>query len=266
MLSPDAKPRIDRALFASNGPLAIPRQQATQPPVSLAIANAGANLQNGLPIALTPDADRPGLTKTQAAVERTVTEHAVTVRTLPQPAATAHAALQAQWQENVEQDIKLHSREIAVGATGIDRPVSGTGSAIQAAQSASTESARHIASQISVSVSQGHGKTTEILLNPEELGRVRLTISAGEGALTLTVLADRPETQELLRRHIDVLAQEFKALGYQDLAFAFAEGGHSDGSDSPEEGELNGGTSVIENETIQEQALGLPSSGLDLRL
>jgi flagellar hook-length control protein FliK len=43
----------------------------------------------------------------------------------------------------------------------------------------------------------------------------------------LVVLTDRPEIQELLRRHIDVLAQEFKALRYESVSFYFNADGQS---------------------------------------
>jgi flagellar hook-length control protein FliK len=51
-----------------------------------------------------------------------------------------------------------------------------------------TETARHAAQQIETAVFKGNSKTTEIALNPEELGRVRLTLTAINGALTLVSL------------------------------------------------------------------------------
>jgi len=57
------------------------------------------------------------------------------------------------------------------------------------------------------------GHPIEIALDPPELGRVRLTLTEVNGALTLTIVADRPDTVDLMRRHLDLLAQEFARAG-----------------------------------------------------
>jgi flagellar hook-length control protein FliK len=85
------------------------------------------------------------------------------------------------------------------------------------------ETVRHVATQLAGAVADRTGRPTEISLNPEELGRVRLTISAADTAINLSISAERQETTDLLRRHIDALAQEFKELGYDDISFSFAE-------------------------------------------
>ncbi|MBF9057685.1 hypothetical protein HKCCSP123_00680 [Rhodobacterales bacterium HKCCSP123] len=53
----------------------------------------------------------------------------------------------------------------------------------------------------------------EVALDPPELGRVRLSFSETGGALTLAISADRPETAELMRRHLSLLTQEFQRAG-----------------------------------------------------
>ncbi len=63
----------------------------------------------------------------------------------------------------------------------------------------------------------------EVTLAPEELGHVRMTLAAADGQMVLTLTADRPETVELMRRHIDQLAQDFRDLGFRDLSFSFAQ-------------------------------------------
>jgi hypothetical protein len=57
------------------------------------------------------------------------------------------------------------------------------------------------------------GHPIEIALDPPELGRVRLYMVELAGVLTLTIHAERPETAELMRRHLDLLAQEFLEAG-----------------------------------------------------
>ncbi|WP_159975413.1 flagellar hook-length control protein FliK [Roseobacter cerasinus] len=80
-----------------------------------------------------------------------------------------------------------------------------------------------IGRQLAEVLQQNPGRPVEVSLNPEELGRVRLNISAGEAGITVHVLAERPETLDLMRRHIDQLAREFQALGYDTINFAFNE-------------------------------------------
>lgn len=62
----------------------------------------------------------------------------------------------------------------------------------------------------------------ELTLDPEELGRVRMTLSGTDMSMTVTLVTERAETSDLMRRHIEVLAQEFRQLGYRDVSFNFA--------------------------------------------
>lgn len=66
-------------------------------------------------------------------------------------------------------------------------------------------------------------RLVEISLSPRELGSVKMSMTAGEGSLTLVVTAERGETLDLMRRHIDTLAQEFRRLGFSDLGFEFTQ-------------------------------------------
>ncbi len=64
----------------------------------------------------------------------------------------------------------------------------------------------------------------EVRLSPEELGSVRLSLHVTEGAVTLAIQAERPETLELMRRHADVLEREFRDAGFASLTFTFGQG------------------------------------------
>lgn len=110
----------------------------------------------------------------------------------------------------------------------------------------------------------------EVTLSPEELGRVRMSFATQDGALTMLVLADRPETLDLLRRHIDQLAQDFRDLGFQDLTFRFG-----DQPDPRQSQARAGGMDEAEPEPesqpkdVKRQPAPLPvtaDGGLDLRL
>ncbi|WP_370304228.1 flagellar hook-length control protein FliK [Pseudooceanicola sp.] len=67
-------------------------------------------------------------------------------------------------------------------------------------------------------------RAVEISLHPRELGRVHMALAVSEHGMTLTITADRPETLDLMRRHIDQLAQEFRQLGQNEVGFAFRQG------------------------------------------
>lgn len=113
-------------------------------------------------------------------------------------------------------------------------------------------------------------RPVELALNPEELGRVRLSISAAESGITVSVLAERPETLDLMRRHIDQLAREFQALGYTNINFAFNEGQSEHGENHGEAGNPRGDTHPITSsdavpETASPIKLGA-TTGVDLRL
>lgn len=112
-------------------------------------------------------------------------------------------------------------------------------------------------------------RPVEVSLNPEELGRVRMSISAAEGGITVHVLAERPETLDLMRRHIDQLAREFQALGYENISFAFNEGQSDTNAGSDDESNGQSGTRADLTDLSAEPAVPVQlaaSSGVDLRL
>ena len=105
--------------------------------------------------------------------------------------------------------------------------------------------AQHVAQQLAVTLRQPADRVTEMSLDPVELGKVRMTVRAQEQAIVMTVIADRPETADLMRRHVDVLQQEFRALGYTTVTLDFSAGqGQSpfDRADRRGDGQSNGAT------------------------
>ncbi|MDJ0825618.1 MAG: flagellar hook-length control protein FliK [Rhodobacter sp.] len=93
--------------------------------------------------------------------------------------------------------------------------------------------ARQTALQIAEAARHLPDRPVEITLNPEELGRVRMTLSAADDAIVVTLAVERGETADLLRRHIETLAQEFRSLGYRDISFEFGGGHGGAGMDNP---------------------------------
>jgi len=70
------------------------------------------------------------------------------------------------------------------------------------------------------------GRVVEVRLNPEELGQVRMLLTLAETTAVLTLSADRSETLDALRRHAELLSRDLRALGYDDVQFAFDHGTH----------------------------------------
>lgn len=201
--------------------------------VTSAAVEAGA-LHDTPPVALTVGGARPVLPReADMAISRETTET---------PAAQA-----------------AETRAPEQGMSAVARPTSppATGGA---------ETARAVAAQIAEVIGQRGGGDFEIALSPEELGRVRLGLSGAEGAMTVTVTAERPETLDLMRRHIDILAQELRELGFAKLSFSF---GHDDRRGHPGAEPLPDAPVAAGNKTdadTKEKAGQPVGPGLDLRL
>jgi hypothetical protein len=73
--------------------------------------------------------------------------------------------------------------------------------------------------------------SVEIRLSPEELGQVRMQLVSSDNGMTVHITADRPETLDLMRRHIDQLARDLAEAGYESASFSFGEGG--EGGEEP---------------------------------
>lgn len=76
------------------------------------------------------------------------------------------------------------------------------------------------------SIEQVHTDTgqemTEIRLDPEELGRLRITLEGEGDALRVRVEVERPETLDLLRRNMDRLADTLREAGYSQSDMQFS--------------------------------------------
>jgi flagellar hook-length control protein FliK len=61
----------------------------------------------------------------------------------------------------------------------------------------------------------------EVRLSPEELGRVRLSMTTIENGMNVLVTTERPETLDLIRRNIELFAADLAGQGFQNLNFSF---------------------------------------------
>jgi flagellar hook-length control protein FliK len=138
--------------------------------------------------------------------------------------------------------------------------------------------APHVARQLVEGMAQVAHRPVEIALSPHELGRVRMSIVSEDGTITVTIVAERPETLDLMRRHVDQLGQTFRNMGYDTINFAFGRGGEGGNQGSSEQGSTASGiqsgqgdpasetTDAGESASVTIQLDNARTSGVDIRL
>ena len=113
------------------------------------------------------------------------------------------------------------------------------------------------------------GQPIELALDPPELGRVRMQLVELSGVMTLTIHAERPETAELMRRHMDLLSQEFAEAGIDAPSVHISQDGadaQSDGKGLEDRGDqTSGATDAPSPETLQSRPV-TSTGAMDLRL
>ncbi|WP_082152712.1 flagellar hook-length control protein FliK [Candidatus Rhodobacter oscarellae] len=129
--------------------------------------------------------------------------------------------------------------------------------------------AQHTAQQLLSHAQPMREGTVEISLRPEELGRIRMTLALSDGAVSVSLLAERGETADLMRRNLDILSQEFRQLGYRDISFDFGEGQPRQDSDAEQDLAFGAGGAVSEEQPDDEdvwQGRTSVEGGVDIRL
>ena len=89
--------------------------------------------------------------------------------------------------------------------------------------------AQQVTRQIAVAIQNNANRTVELTLSPAELGRVRISLSSADAGMVVSIQADRPETLDLMRRNAELLADDFRDIGYDGATFSF------EGSDQQEQ-------------------------------
>lgn len=98
-----------------------------------------------------------------------------------------------------------------------------------------------------------------------------MSVHTEDGAITVNIIAERAETLDLMRRHIDQLGQTFRAMGYASISFAFGAGGGADKQTNDNE------NSTASNQQSSAKSMDHPepdlilidpasSTGVDIRL
>jgi hypothetical protein len=138
----------------------------------------------------------------------------------------------------------------------------------------SPDLARGAAVQMAQIVHHAGSGTVELTLSPEELGRVRISMSSEQGTLAVTLHADRPETLDMIRRHIDMFAEELRRLGHGSVGFSFQQGSAGFGGQQPSPGtsRFSGDDppGAADGSTLPPRTLATkphtPGVGIDIRL
>jgi hypothetical protein len=105
--------------------------------------------------------------------------------------------------------------------------------------------AHHVAQQLSAVINQRTDGTFEVALQPEELGRVRISISPQEGGIMIAVQAERGDTIDLMRRHAASLEQAFRDLGNGSVSLSFGHDPKGDTRAKPDRSADGGGDGEI---------------------
>ncbi|MES0828005.1 flagellar hook-length control protein FliK [Ruegeria sp. SCP11] len=154
-----------------------------------------------------------------------VTQMQLIAITKPTDEANAHPGPETE-------DVQV-AKEILASSTTRD-----SGLSVQAMTAATrAETTRAIASQMANAINvRSHSGTIEVALNPEELGRVSIVLNGRDDGLYMTITAERPETLDMMRRHLSVLEMEFQNFGLGGLSIdlgtsADARGDEPDGNE-----------------------------------
>ncbi|WP_090220233.1 flagellar hook-length control protein FliK [Epibacterium ulvae] len=129
--------------------------------------------------------------------------------------------------------------------------------------------ARRVSEQLGDAFATTGEKKVEVLLNPKELGRVEMQVETTETGVKITIDAERPETSDLMREHIDQLKKEFQQMGFTEVRFEFKEPPVQQPIENEREGQMNdllGNTDQDLDAAHIVQSLRLGETGLNLRV
>ena len=196
------------------------------------------------------------------------------VQTVQQPAASLQSTLSGGVAESAG-DANLLPPVLGLSgeAPGLSQLLAEASFGSQAAHR--PEMPRMIAAQIAEAFAAKGEQKMEVSLNPQELGHVKMRVVTSETGITMIIQTERPETGDLMRRHINELAEEFRRMGYEDISFEFSggEAGGGGAGDGTEDGSGQAGSGAETRaggaETAGQQTtqnLRHSSAGVDMRV
>jgi len=122
---------------------------------------------------------------------------------------------------------------------------------------------------IILAVSQSGTNTVDLVLKPEDLGKLRFEMTQNGDQIRIHLTVERPETMDLLRRNADQLLFEFRQAGYSGATLSFGHWGQGGQQQHPAPPPTDLPITSIsaarepQSATMQQLSSG---TGLDLRL
>lgn len=137
----------------------------------------------------------------------------------------------------------------------------------------SPETAQRIAVQLTEAFASKGQRKVDVVLNPKELGRVKMQLATSESGVKVVIHAERSDTIDLMRKHVGELQKEFENMGFESISFEFSSGdtqSQSQQMDAQAEQVSSNSAAEADDETIAApqpiQTLSLGGSGLDMRV
>lgn len=117
-----------------------------------------------------------------------------------------------------------------------------------------------------VTLRDSGGGQIDVALSPEDLGRLKIKLENVSSGPQITFFAERTDTQDMMRRQIEHLQQQFRQMGFENLSFAFEQHGSAQ-NQFPSTNDSDETDLIIVADEISEKTTPPPlTSGLDLRV
>lgn len=183
----------------------------------------------------------------ESLIEELGGEGALTEKNIPAPSTPAHLSF-----------IDLIASSNPITERSLQLPIP---------QLTSPQHIPRIADQMFAHLNKISDSATSLELSPEELGTLRFNITPGE-RLSIQVFVERPETMELIRRHLDLFNKELRDMGFGNSEFTFTEHHHSPSHEQHEKMNIQDpeDQSVSVVQSSPSPTLALSTGRLDLKL
>ncbi len=126
--------------------------------------------------------------------------------------------------------------------------------------------ATQITAQLPQLLTKADKQTIELRLDPPELGRVTIHLTTNDQQVTAQVIADRPDTVDLMRRHAELLAATLARAGFSQADLSFQQGQSQNNKGEFEQFQSIAGISESDEPAISTPILTGQDGRLDIRL